>query len=96
MSTVFNDEQESYQFQIECHRKPEVMERVLRVVRHRGFALETMTMSLSACGSRVMTDLVVRSSRPPALLTTQIEKLYDVIKVSQQNVLPVKLKASAG
>ena len=96
MSTALNDEQESYQLKIECHRKPEVMERVLRVVRHRGFALETMTMSLSACGSRVMTDLVVSSSRPPVLLTAQIEKLYDVIRVSQWEALPVKLKATAG
>ena len=95
MSTALNDEQESYQLSIECHRKPEVMERVLRVVRHRGFALETMTMSLSACGSRVVTDLVVSSSRSPRLLTAQIEKLYDVIRVSQQEVPGVGLKVTA-
>ena len=76
--------QPQFALSIKCQQKPEVMERILRIVRHRGFQLQAITMNLSDCGKWVKADLVVSGSRPPAFLTTQIKKLHDVLGVIQK------------
>ncbi|MGI9283478.1 MAG: acetolactate synthase 2 small subunit [Endozoicomonas sp.] len=73
----------NYSLSIQCHKKPEMMERLLRVVRHRGFDLESVSMSSSECGKMVSADIDVCSERPIEMLTSQIEKLYDVLQVRQ-------------
>ena len=76
--------QQHYALCIECQQKPEVMERILRVVRHRGFQLQAVNMNRSDCGERVTADLLVSGDRPLGFLMAQIEKLYDVLNVVQE------------
>ncbi|KEQ19427.1 acetolactate synthase 2 small subunit [Endozoicomonas numazuensis] len=83
MSSSQQSPKTNYSLTIQCHKKPEVMERLLRVVRHRGFDLESCSMSSSECGKMVSADLDVCSERPIEMLTSQIEKLYDVLYVRQ-------------
>ena len=91
---TFDTNNSCYAIRIECHKQPEVMERILRVVRHRGFELQAINMSRSDCGEKVCAAMTVSGSRPLNFLTSQIEKLYDVLSVamdaSQQQVDDVR------
>ncbi|WP_081622099.1 acetolactate synthase 2 small subunit [Endozoicomonas elysicola] len=69
----------SFQLQLQCHKQPDVVERVLRVVRHRGFTLNTMSMTPSNCGQKIELSMTVSSLRPAHLLITQVQKLHDVV-----------------
>lgn len=69
----------SFQLQLQCHKQPDVVERVLRVVRHRGFTLNTMSMTPSNCGQKIELLMTVSSLRPAHLLITQVQKLHDVV-----------------
>lgn len=56
---------------------PEVLERVLRVARHRGFKVELMSWQ-----SELSTlEITVSSERHISLLSKQLEKLIDVTQV---------------
>lgn len=65
---------------IVAHHRPEVLERILRVIRHRGFVVNTMNMKLD--NEKVWLDIQVTSSREISLLINQLAKLYDVVDVS--------------
>ncbi|QFU21092.1 acetolactate synthase 2 small subunit [Shewanella eurypsychrophilus] len=67
----------SYQLSLTLVQQPEVLERVLRVVRHRGFKVTKMEMQLA--DDTALLHMQVESDRAIELLTNQIEKLYDVI-----------------
>ncbi|WP_299798249.1 acetolactate synthase 2 small subunit [uncultured Shewanella sp.] len=60
-------------------QRPEVLERVLRVVRHRGFRVTGMNMQ-SGDSKNASLDMLVEGERAIELLTTQLEKLIDVIE----------------
>lgn len=62
-------------------QRPEVLERVLRVVRHRGFKVTKMNMQLKD-GKTAVLDMTVESDRGIELLTKQLDKLIDVIECS--------------
>lgn len=62
-------------------QRPEVLERVLRVVRHRGFKVTKMNMQL-ANDKTAGLDITVESERGIELLTKQLDKLIDVIECS--------------
>ena len=85
----------TYQLKIECRKQSDVLERVLRVIRHRGFSVEAMDMNLSSCGQQMELSVAVDSSRPIHLLTSQIEKLHDVIHWHSEQSNNT-LQASAG
>ena len=59
--------------------RPEVLERVLRVVRHRGFALCTLNMEQDCQQLRI--TVTVESERPIQQLWSQLVKLVDVSRV---------------
>ncbi len=59
--------------------QPEVLERVLRVTRHRGFKVNNLQMQLDENGSTQLT-MVVESERAVELLSHQLSKLIDVIE----------------
>ncbi|WP_298445595.1 acetolactate synthase 2 small subunit [uncultured Ferrimonas sp.] len=61
---------------IEMNPSSEVMERVLRVTRHRGFAVATLQLNQSQQGSHL--QVTVNSDRPIDQLTRQLDKLIDV------------------
>lgn len=59
---------------------PEVVERVLRVIRHRGFELYSLNMLLhDECNDKQVTLFVtVASKKDICLLCTQLNKLVDI------------------
>ncbi|MCL1142197.1 acetolactate synthase 2 small subunit [Shewanella gaetbuli] len=63
---------------------PEVLERVLRVTRHRGFKVTQMQM-LTNNDASIAISLMVEAERAIELLTNQLVKLIDV---TQCKVLP--------
>ncbi|MBB6056526.1 acetolactate synthase 2 small subunit [Tolumonas osonensis] len=74
--------------------RPEVLERVLRVVRHRGFALRQLNMEALPDSSSLRIAVTVESERPIQLLQSQLNKLVDVFHVealdqSEQSALQI-------
>lgn len=72
-----------YQLELTLSQQPEVLERVLRVVRHRGFTVTKMDMQLT--GETAQLQMYVESERTIELLTNQIDKLYDVMNCKVNN-----------
>ena len=70
-----------HQLTIQAYSRPEVLERVLRVVRHRGFLLHAINMETSSADSELQIAVTVASERPLHLLQSQLAKLIDVIHV---------------
>lgn len=69
---------------IKAHSQPEVLERILRVIRHRGFRVSAMNMAQMNDCNTVKITVKVSSERPVDLLYKQLDKLFDVIDVQYQ------------
>ena len=67
------------QIKLTAQHRPEVLERILRVVRHRGFTVTQMDMEL--IDDKVRLKITVKSDRTLELLVSQLEKLPDVIEM---------------
>ena len=83
-----------YQLNLITGSRPEVLERVLRVVRHRGFALGQLNMETVPDSSSLRIAVTVESERPIQLLQSQLNKLIDVFHVetldqSEQSALKI-------
>ncbi|WGE88765.1 acetolactate synthase 2 small subunit [Actinobacillus arthritidis] len=65
-----------YDLTITAEKRPETLERILRVVRHRGF--EILTMNVSSDTQHFEMTLHIQSTRAIELLTHQLSKLIDV------------------
>ena len=68
-----------HQIDLTAQHRPEVLERILRVVRHRGFIVTQMDMQL--IDGKVRLKFTVKSDRTLELLVSQLEKLPDVIEM---------------
>lgn len=68
-----------YKFELTARHRPEVLERILRVVRHRGFTITQMDMQL--IDGKVRLKITVKSDRTLDLLVSQLVKLPDVVAV---------------
>ena len=68
-----------HQIDLTAQHRPEVLERILRVVRHRGFTATQMDMQL--IDDKVRLKFTVKSDRTLELLVSQLEKLPDVIEM---------------
>ncbi|MDN3608606.1 acetolactate synthase 2 small subunit [Vibrio ostreicida] len=83
---------ERYLLDIKADDKPVLLERVLRVVRHRGFVVKQVAGTQNHESKIASVEIIVDSDRPIAFLTNQIEKLWDVrtVEVTQipHDVLP--------
>ncbi|WP_198673689.1 acetolactate synthase 2 small subunit [Algibacillus agarilyticus] len=66
-----------HRFNIVAKQQPATVERVLRVVRHRGFILQSVNVS-SSDKAQVEIELTVSGERPIETLQTQLDKLYDI------------------
>jgi len=62
-----------------AQHRPEVLERVLRVIRLRGFTVTNMDMAL--VDTQVQLKITVKSDRTFDLLVNQLAKLPDVIEI---------------
>ena len=67
------------QIELTAQHRPEVLERILRVIRHRGFTVTQMDMQL--IDDKVRLKFTVKSDRTLDLLVTQLEKIYDVVEI---------------
>ncbi|MGY5959062.1 acetolactate synthase 2 small subunit [Kosakonia sp. BK9b] len=70
-----------HQVAVEARLNPETLERVLRVVRHRGFQVCAMNMETDSDARHINIELTVASPRPVELLFSQLSKLVDVARV---------------
>lgn len=68
-----------HQIELTAQHRPEVLERILRVVRHRGFTVTQMDMQLIE--DKVRLKFTVKSDRTLDLLVSQLEKLPDVMEI---------------
>ncbi len=75
-----------HQLSILAHARPETMERILRVVRHRGYRLCTLHMATPVDCQDLHITVTVESERPIRLLHSQLDKLIDVIQVETRPV----------
>ncbi|WP_413113665.1 acetolactate synthase 2 small subunit [Thaumasiovibrio sp. DFM-14] len=67
-----------YLIDIKADDKPVLLERVLRVVRHRGFIIRQVAGTQNHDSKVASVEIIVDSDRPISFLTNQIEKLWDV------------------
>ena len=68
-----------HQIDLTAQHRPEVLERIIRVVRHRGFTVTQMDMQL--IDDKVRLKFTVKSDRTLDLLVSQLEKIYDVVEI---------------
>ena len=71
-----------HQIDLTAQHRPEVLERILRVVRHRGFTVTQMDMQL--IDGKVRLKFTVKSDRTLDLLVSQLEKLPDVLEINSE------------
>ncbi|WP_150540205.1 acetolactate synthase 2 small subunit [Actinobacillus vicugnae] len=69
-----------YDLTIQANKRPETLERILRVIRHRGF--EVLNLQAVNSGEEIAIQLTLQSQRDISLLTAQLEKLFDVLALS--------------
>ena len=81
-----------YLLDIKADDKPVLLERVLRVIRHRGFIVKQEAGTQNHESKIASVDITVDSERPISFLVNQIEKLWDVRTVDvisiSRNELP--------
>lgn len=70
----------TYDLTIQANKRPETLERLLRVIRHRGF--EAISLNSETKGDVIELKVTVQSERAIELLVHQLVKLPDVIKLS--------------
>ena len=68
-----------HQIDLTAQHRPEVLERILRVIRHRGFTVTQMDMQL--IDDKVRLKFTVKSDRTLDLLVSQLEKIYDMVEI---------------
>ena len=67
-----------HQLAVQARSRPETLERVIRVIRHRGFHICAMNMEAAGNPGDINSALTIASQRPVELLFTQLNKLVDV------------------
>jgi acetolactate synthase II small subunit len=82
-----------HQLSIQARFRPEMLERVLRVVRHRGFQVCAMNMATAAHAGDINIELTVASQRSVDLLSSQLSKLMDVSSVEIQQPTSQQIRA---
>ncbi|MDW6018499.1 acetolactate synthase 2 small subunit [Vibrio plantisponsor] len=75
-----------YLLDIKADDKPVLLERVLRVIRHRGFIIKQVAATQNHESKVASVEIIVDSDRPITTLTNQIEKLWDVRTVDVTNI----------
>jgi len=78
-----------YQLQLELVNQPAVLERVLQTTRYRGFVLQSMQLE-SVAQDRLELSMKVSGQQPINILTTQLNKLYDLASLTFEQDVPLK------
>ncbi|WP_039661110.1 acetolactate synthase 2 small subunit [Pantoea sp. MBLJ3] len=81
-----------HQLSIEARFRPEILERILRVVRHRCFQVCSMNMASVANAENINIEMTVASQRSVDLLSSQLSKLIDVacVQIQQQTTQQIR------
>lgn len=82
-----------HQLSIKARFRPEILERILRVVRHRGFQVCAMNMASGSSAESINIEMTVASQRSVDLLSTQLNKLMDVASVQIQQQTTQQIRA---
>ncbi|ACS87529.1 acetolactate synthase 2 small subunit [Musicola paradisiaca] len=82
-----------HQLSIQARFRPEVLERVLRITRHRGFQICAMNMTQETSSDQIQIEMTVASHRPVDLLSTQLSKLLDIACVEIQPLTSQQIRA---
>ncbi|WP_108652684.1 acetolactate synthase 2 small subunit [Dongshaea marina] len=80
---------------IQANHRPETLERLLRITRHRGFKIESLNMEQDQQNGQLCIEVSVCSERPLKSLEGQIAKLWDVIRVEESNSPSIRQSAYA-
>lgn len=80
MSDVMSNVMENC-LHVQCYNEPAALERLLRVVRFRGFTVVNFSARLDAAGEHLKVILVVAGERPLHLLENQLRKNHDIFDV---------------
>lgn len=82
------------QYQIELHlnNQPAALERVLQVVRYRQFQLEALQIQPQG-QDKLTVQLKVSGQQSINILTSQLNKLYDLARLTIQHELPLQATA---
>ncbi|PKF77109.1 acetolactate synthase 2 small subunit [Vibrio sp. vnigr-6D03] len=75
-----------YLLDIKADDKPVLLERVLRVVRHRGFIIRQVAATQNHESKVASVEIIVDSDRPISMLVSQIEKLWDIRSVDVNEI----------
>ncbi|MBC7001444.1 acetolactate synthase 2 small subunit [Photobacterium sp. BZF1] len=67
-----------YLLDIKADDKPVLLERILRVIRHRGFVIKQVNATQNHESKIASIEILVDSDRPITTLINQIEKLWDI------------------
>lgn len=70
-----------HQLSILAQSRPEMLERVLRIVRHRGFQVSSMHIVSALNTDNITIKLTVASQRQVSLLSSQLSKLMGIFCV---------------
>lgn len=71
---------QQYSLTIKANKRPETLERILRVIRHRGF--NVLSLNVESIDATFHLHFVLESQRTIELLTHQLEKLFDIIEIN--------------
>ena len=83
-----------YSVTIKANNSPELLERLLRVCRHRGFSVQNINGETTDNEQSLDVSLTVCSDRPISLLSKQLEKLFGVTRVvTAEEELVIKASA---
>lgn len=74
---------QEYQLTIIAQQRPETLERLLRVIRHRGFKVMKFNAQVDELAQKMRLNLTVKSERAISLMINQLAKLYDVEHIEQ-------------
>lgn len=82
----------NYQLELNLDNQPAVLERVLQTTRYRGFELKDMNVELTDQNSLRLL-MTVSGQHPINILTTQLNKLYDLASLTFEQSMPLKSSA---
>ncbi|QJC36897.1 acetolactate synthase 2 small subunit [Enterobacteriaceae endosymbiont of Donacia vulgaris] len=70
-----------YQLFIKTNISPEISERIIRIIRHRGFLIKTINIDVVNKLKNINFKLIVKSYKSINFLVNQIKKLVDVLDI---------------
>lgn len=88
----------AYQLTVLANHSPTVLEKMLQVVRYRGFNIANLQVQtlvpVEQSRAQLLINLSVHSTNTIELLTKQLDKVFDIVTVEQgestSNLMPVQ------